>query len=215
MSALFIVFLLSLQSNAVSFTVKKTKGNQAIIESSSELEDGKTYQIGEADFTMDDSTKVNERSRYNSISFGANMQFLSGSNYQDNAFAIAGRYGWNHQVFEFGPEFKINGEDKGFGYTINYAFGAYFDYNFIPNKYPTQMHYGFTTAIDIGSTQLAAGGNTPVYQFFAGGFLTWYVNNTPVAIRTELDYSVKKITSSQSDTTIGGFIGQMYLQYYF
>lgn len=205
-------------SYAKKIVVKKTKGRQAIIESTEALESGKTYYLTtDEDAAISTTTDfgTEKKSRYNSISLGGQFSFVNGNNVTDNTFSIAGRYGWNHSKFEFGPSVNLMGTNQGYGMALDYLLGGYFDYNWVQNKYPMQTVYGPSIELSLGNKQFSEGGSARIFYARASAFITWYINNSAVAIRSEAGYSYKKITSSQNDTSLSGLSGQFFLLYYF
>lgn len=214
-----IAILLFCVSNSYAnkVVVKKVKGRQAIIESTENLEVGKTYYLNSDDSLVSEPTDFGgeKKSRYNSISLGGQFSFVNGNNVTDNTFSISGRYGWNHSKFEFGPAVNLMGINQGYGMALDYLVGGYVDYNMVQNKYPTQTIYGPSFEMSLGNKQFSEGGSARIFYARASAFITWYINNSAVAIRSEAGYSYKKVTSSQNDTGLSGLSGQFFLLYYF
>lgn len=204
-------------AKADTFTVKKIKDNHAIIESDIPLEVGKTYTIDSENLVFNEHTskQANIKSRLNAIHLGAHLQFLNGDSILENTFSINGKYGWNHLVFEFGPQLKIAGADLGSGYNIDSLVGGYFNYNLVKNKFPTDLIYGPSFQLLLGSSQLSGGGSAQLVEATALGFITWFINQTSIALNTEFGWRLKKITSTKSDTMASGLTASLNLVYYF
>ena len=215
-SILFLfTLILPLFSRATTITVKKVKGNSAVIEMSSSLEAGKTYSLESDAMTLQTDYSTQFRSRLNSVSLGLDINFMNGNKLVDNTAAFKMRYGWNHRTFEFGALINIELYDKGFGTNTDYLFGGYFDYNYIENKAPRDLIYGPTMQLSLGNRTFAAGDSAQITQGQIGGFVTWYINSSPVALRTEATYLYRRVNSSAAETNLSGFTAQLYLMYYF
>ena len=210
-----IGLILPRTSQATSITVKKVKGNSAVIEMSTPLEAGKTYNLESESLTLQTDYSTQFRSRFNSMSLGLDVNMVNASKVVDNTAALKFRYGWNHRSFEFGPVAYIEVYDKGFGTNTDYLAGLYFDYNWIENKAPRDWIYGPTAQVLLGNRNFDTGGSAQVTQGEVGGFMTWFINNSPVALRSEAGYVYRRVNGSASETTLSGFNAQIYLIYYY
>lgn len=215
-STLFIaVTTLPLALQATTITIKKVKGNSAVIEMSSPLETGKTYSLESDAITLQTDYGNQFKSRFNSVSLGLDINMISGNKVVDNEAAFKMRYGWNHRSFEFGPVLNIEIYDKGFGTNTDYLLGGYFDYNYTDNKAPRDLIYGPTAQLLLGNRSFDTGGSAQITQAQIGGFITWFINETPVALRSEASYVYRRVNSSSTETNLSGFSAQIYLMYYF
>ncbi len=213
--ATIAALLFTSTSLAATITIKKVKGNSAVIEMSSPLEAGKTYNLESDALTLQTDYSNQFKSRLNSISLGLDVNLMSGNKVTDNTAAFKGRYGWNHRNFEFGPLVSVEVYDKGFGTNTDYMIGGYFDYNSIDNKAPRDLIYGPTVQLFLGNRSFDSGGSAQITQGNLGGFMTWFINGSPVALRTEATYLYRRVNSSTSETTLSGVTAQMYLMYYY
>lgn len=202
-------------SLASTITVKKVKGNSAVIEMSSALEVGKTYNLEGDTLTVQTDYTSQFKSRFNSVSLGLDLSMINANKVVDNSASFKARYGWNHRSFEFGPVINLSLYDKGFGTNTDYLVGAFLDYNLIDNKAPRDLIYGTILQIMLGNRAFDTGGSAQVTQGSLGGFVTWFINNSPVALRSEVSYLYRRVNSSSSETTLNGLTGQVYLIYYF
>lgn len=219
-SKLFLIFSVLIltsyeKAHATSITVKKVKGNQAVIEMSSPLEAGQTYNLENEAVTLHTDYSAEFKSRYNSITLGASVALISGNKTLENDVRFIGRYGWNHSRFEFGPTLDFEVYDNGFGTGTNYLIGGYYDYNYVENRSPREMVYGPTVQFALGNRNYASGGSSQITQLQVGGFFTWFINGSPVALKTELGYLYRKVTSSAAESALTGFNSQIYLIYYY
>ena len=213
--ATLTILLLSSGSFGATITIKKVKGNSAVIEMSSSLEVGKTYNLESDALTLQTDYSNQFKSRLNSISLGLDVNMMSGNKVTDNKAAFKGRYGWNHRNFEFGPIISVEVYDKGFGTNTDYLIGGYYDYNYIENKAPRDLIYGPTVQLLLGNRTFDSGGSAQITHGNLGGFMTWFINGSPVALRTEATYLYRRVNSSASETTLSGASAQMYLMYYY
>lgn len=203
-----------MSSNAVTFTVKKLKGRQAIVESSIPLEVGQTYEIQNDEVAIDTLSTKNQI-RNNSLQLGAQLQSLSGTNIQDNEMSFNGRYGWNFETFEGGPTLTYESVDLGAGTDSTFLVGGYIDYNLTKNKSPNIMIWGPTASVEFGSKQFKAGGSASLLNIDGGGFLTWFMAQSSTALRVDGKYHIQKISTTTTETTLSGFKSNIYLIFYF
>lgn len=199
---------------SATFTVKKVKGRQAIIETQTPLEEGMSYEISTDDISLDTPSSKSPP-RYNSLQLGASLQSLSGSSVQDNRMEISARYGWNFESFEAGPTLRYQSIDLGAGADSFVFVGAFADYNGVKNKAPNNMIWGFTGDFDLGSMQFKAGGSAAVVNLNAGGFGTWFFAKSNAALRLQGLYGIQKISTTSSESTLSGFFSKAFLVFYF
>lgn len=199
---------------ASSITVKKAKGKQAIVESSAVLEEGQTYEL-QSDVIAIDAYSTKSQSRRNSFQIGAQFQSSTGSSAQENRISVDGRYGWNFEIFEVGPTLSFNSVDLGAGAESDFFAGGYADYNVQKNRAPVEFIFGPTVSMEFGSKQLKSGGSASLFNANIGGFLTWYLNQSTVALRTEAGFQSRKIATTTTDSTLTGFSSKLFLVFYF
>ena len=213
--AALVAFTWTELSQASTITVKKIKGRSAVIEMSSPLEVGKTYNLESETLTLTTDYSTQFKSRINSVSLGFDLNMINASKVVDNSASFKGRYGWNHYSIEFGPVINIELYDKGFGTNTDYLIGGYFDYNAIENKAPQNLIYGPTVQLLVGNRNYDTGGSAQVTQGELGGFVTWFLNGSSIALRNEASYLYRRVNSSSTETTLSGFNAQIFLIYYF
>lgn len=212
---LMTAYLICSFSYATSITVKKIKGSQAVVEMSTPLEAGKTYNLETESLTLETNYSTQFKSRSNSVSLGFDLNFLNGPKTLDNNISFFAKYGWNHISFEFGPVLRASMYDKGFGTNISYLVGGYFDYNYADNKSPRDLVYGASVQAALGNKNYDSGGSAQLTYGQVALFLSWFINNSPVVLRTELGYQITKVTSAAAENTLSGVASQVYLMYYF
>jgi len=195
-------------------TVKKIKGHQAIVETTADLEVGQTYELNNANISVD-SILSKPQSRQNSIHLGAQIQTLTGSTVQEQRLLISGRYGWNFEKIETGPTLIYQSLDLGSGADIDFFAGGYVDYNLQKNKAPNAYIWGPTFNSELGTKQFKSGGSASLFNFELGGFLTWFLAETSTALRIQGGYHYQKVATTILDTTLTGFNSKAYLVFYY
>ena len=197
---------------ADKITVKKVKGNSAVVEFDTPLEEGKTYELATTPISDNVDYKSNKlKDRKNSFSFGTSFESVRSDLSQNTALNLQFRYGWNFANLEVGGVGTFTSSDQGAGTTSSVLAGGYFDYNLVPNRDPKEMVYGPFILLVAGSTQYpsSTGGSTSKIETNAGGFLTYFLGTTTTAIRGELFYDYQQIntTAQQNSVAGGGFRG--------
>lgn len=214
-----VSILMSSPALAATFTVKKTKGNSAVIESSMPLIPGETYTIQSGKksglISEDVAYPDSNRSRENSFSAGIDASFFKADNVQEHEIDLEARYGWNYGNYELGPLVHINLIDEGAGFNTDIYVGGYFDYNLNPNVASEDTVYGLTVQAFGGSREFTSGSSAQIFGFGAGGFLTWYLMRSNAALRFEGLLEQKKISTSTTSSSVFGFAGKMFLTFYF
>lgn len=203
-----LTVFICIKAQATTFTVKKSKGFSAVIESSEPLAEGETY-------VLQSRKKVKNQSRDNSFSLGLDSSFFKSGNIQENQITLEGRYGWSSVDYEFGPLLKINLYDEGAGFNSEYSVGGYFDYNLVANTVAEEYVYGLTAQAVGGNREFTTGSSSQVLIFGGGGFLSWYLLGTSTALRAEALVEQKQISTASTSTSVTGFAGKMLLAFYF
>lgn len=219
LSILTLFTLTSLFAKAETFTVKKTKGRQAVIESSVPLIEGETYiiqPIKQSGLISEDvSYPKSNRSRENSFSAGINSSFFKADNLQEHEIDIEGRYGWNFDDYEAGPLLHINLLDEGAGFNTDFYVGGYFDYNITANVNREDVVYGVTAQAFGGNREFTNGSSSQIFAMGAGGFLSWFLMGSSTALRFEGIAESKKIATSTTSASAIGFVGKMLFVFYY
>ncbi len=213
---LLITFLFGFSSSiyATQITVKKVKGRQAIVESNIPLDEGQTYELQKDQIAVDVNFSPVQQ-RKNSLQLGAELQSVSGSNVQDNRINLTARYGWNFEIFEFGPMMTYQSVDLGAGTDSDFLGGGYFDYNLQKNRAPQIFLWGPTISAEFGAKQFKSGSSANIMNVDPGAFVSWFFANSSAALRAEVFYHYQKITTTTTDTSLSGFKSKAYLVFYF
>lgn len=206
-----VLLLLTLSAEPVlaeKIKVKKIKGNQAVIETTTPLEEGQSYELMTEPVSQDVDYKSSVlSSRRNSLTLGGQLDFLRSDLSQRNRFSFQGRYGWNFSTLEVGTFAEMTSQDDGAGATTTILGGGYFDYNFIPNRDPKKMIYGPFALLGIGSTSYpssTAGGSVSTLQMNFGGFMSYFVGNSATALRGEAYAIYQQVNTTAQQSTLTG-----------
>lgn len=208
------------QAHAQSFTVKKVKGKQALIEMviPGSLTSGETYTVGNEDFSaaLDDQPKTGAGNRKKTI--GASASYSStkydDSDYTVTSLFLAGRYGWNQGSYEFGPLANFYMTDSGTGSSsaksTSFGLGGFFDYNFTSNVNASQV-YGAGASFTYDTDKTGEADSVSSNAIFAGGFGKFFMLGTPTALRIDAGIDYAKYESRARN----GFVIMAGLQTYF
>lgn len=216
--AFLLSALISTSASAASFTVKKTKGNSSVIESSTPLIPGETYIIQsskQGQISEDVTYTRSNRSRENSFSGGIDSSFFKSDQLQEHMIDLEGRYGWNFGDYELGPLMHIHLLDEGAGFNTDISLGGYFDYNLVSNVASEDFIYGLTAQGYGGNREFTNGASSQIFAFGGGGYLSWFLMRSTAALRIEGLVQQKKIATSVASSNVLGFTGRMLLSFYF
>ena len=209
------VFCVSAPALAQKITIKRVKGNSALIESTIPLEEGKTYDLDSSPIAISvDYSAQGYKSRQNSFSLGLNLSSFNSSVVQKNALSIQGRYGWNFSFLELGLVSQVSYLDQGSGGQTDFLGGGYFDYNLISNRDSRKFIYGPFTMLMLGSSQ-KNGGSASLVDLDAGGFFSYFPNQSTTALRIEGFVDFQQVTAATQATNLTGFGARALLLLYF
>ena len=195
--------------HAEKIKVKKVKGTTAVVETTSVLTEGETYELATQPISEDVDYKQSViRSRQNSMTFGASYDYAKSDLSSNSELDFQVRYGWNFSIIEFGLIAKFSSVDVGGGATNSFLGGGYFDYNLVSNRDPKQLIYGPFVLLASGSTQYPSsqtGGSSTKLESNLGGFLTYFFSNSNAAVRGEGYYNYQQINTTNQQNTVAGF----------
>ena len=212
---LALVLSFSLPAFAQKIKIKKVKGNSALIESTLPLEEGKIYDLDSAPVAASvDYSNQGFKSRQNSFTLGLNFSSFNSSVIQKTIFSVQGRYGWNFSFLELGLVSQVSYLDQGAGGQTDFSGGGYFDYNLISNRDSRSFIYGPFTMLMLGSTQ-KNGGSASLVDLNAGGFFSFFSNQSTTALRIEGFADFQQVTAATQATNLSGFGGRALLLFYF
>lgn len=199
-----VCFFICLQSWAQSFTVKKAKGKQALVEvHEGTLQPGQTYSLRGSGSTSGRS----DRSHFVGIS-GLEYNFSSDSRESNSAktsstnFGLSLNGGWNLGSFEFGPTLGFQTSSGSGTTSSSLSGGGFFDFNFTPNLPGQSSIFCATAGASLSSVE-AGGTKSSGYLFEAGAGWKFFPFNDWLSLRTNLKvrYSESKNPSTTTKTT--------------
>ena len=221
LSAFISAILLVNSSTAMAekIKVRKVKGNTAVVESATPLEEGQTYEILSDNIAQEvDYKGVTMKSRQNSLTFGTSFEYIKSDLLQSSQFSMQLRYGWNFSSLEVGLLTELDSTDLGAGSTTTVLAGGYFDYNLVSNRDPRDLIYGPFVLAATGSTQYpssATGGSSTKLAANLGGFVTYFMGVSSTALRAEAFYNYQQINTTAVQNAVSGFGMRGLLVYYY
>lgn len=219
LSTIAIFTLTSQYAQAEKVTVRKVKGNQAIIESQTPLEEGQTYELVTESVSEDVDYKSGVfKARNNSLTLGTKLDFLKSDTTQSSNYSLQARYGWNFSSLEIGAVLDVTGSDAGAGATTTVLAGGYFDYNVIPNRDPKKVIWGPFVLAGFGSTSYpdtGTGGSSTSLNANLGAFLSYFIGDTSTALRGEAYGTYQQVNTTATKTTLVGGGVRGLLVFYF
>lgn len=218
-SVILINLILIQKINAASFTVKKIKGKQAIVEfTGAQLEDGKTYKIASHN---DDGRSKTSDSRENFIilrelTFSNLSSTISGTSAgRSSQLSLMIGYGFNRERLEFAPLLGFSTNDTGNGATTTYTAGLMGDYNFSRNTVDNFSIFGAGLEVSYAKANNASNGSSTTTQLVYGNlFWKWFPFENSICFKTDVGYLISKI-SSTNETNSSGFYGRGSFLIYF
>ena len=211
----------SLAHAASQAKVIKVKGQQAIVQ----FPPGVPPVVGEM-LPVGGSAEVEgggtsgRGSRAHLLAVAGQISFSNNSATSNSTtgFSVQGRYGWNQEIFEFGPLAQISYSSTTGESNRTLVAGGFFDFNLIPNKPGTQIVYGVGATADLGqrSRTLASVDTTySIFDMFAGGNVKWFGLSENVAIRGDAGFSLARTSINGTNTTDSGLLILGGLSFYF
>lgn len=198
-----IASLLPLTAFGQKIKVKRVKGNSAVIEFSGRLEQGKSYDI----FNDEYSTLPNTGLQKNySLAGSAEISARRDDDgVSDNTISIDVRAGLNKVDYEFGPLFNYS-SNSYVSTTQAFLFGGWYDYNMIANTPGEIFIYGFGALAAFGMAENAASVKQDLMRLNGGMFVKWFPGGGSVGLRFDggLDMMQASGSDSQSDYTKSG-----------
>lgn len=218
-SILALLTFTTATASAEKIKVRKVKGNSAVIDTQTPLEEGQTYDLVVEPVSQDVDYKQGVlKQRDNSLTFGLSYEYIKSDLLQRSSLDLQVRYGWNFGSIEAGVLVGVNSLDQGAGATTSYLGGGYFDYDLVQNREPNKVIYGPFVLAAIGSTQYPSsgtGGSSSLTKLNTGGFLTYFFGNSTTAARVEGFYNYQQINTSSLQNSVAGFGLRGLLVYYF
>lgn len=208
-------------AHAQQAKVIKVKGQQAIVQ----FPPGTPPVVGE--MIPVGGSAVNEGggtsgrgSRAHLLAVSGQISFTNNSATSNSTtgFTVQGRYGWNQEIFEFGPLAQIGYTSTTGKSTRTLLGGGFFDFNFIPNKPGVQTVYGVGATADFGQFSETTGSvetSTSLLEIFAGGNIKWFGLSENVALRGDAGFQLARSSVNGANTTNSGLLIMAGLAFYF
>ena len=191
--------------------VIKVKGQQAIVQ----FPQGTTPLVGEALNVGGASAPaegggagIPRGSRDQTLGLSTNLGLFTVSDGGGSAtlFNFAGRYGWNMQIFEFGPIATITYTSSNLITNRYVAAGGFFDFNFIPNVIGQQFVYGVGAEGTFGQatgTIASVDTTNSLTSFLIGGQAKWFGLSDHFALRGDAGLNIVRTSASIGNVTTG------------
>lgn len=212
---LSIILFFTSSAWAQKIRVTKVKGTQAVVEfSGGTLHAGQAYELSSENFSESGSSARNYVIS-GSLSFYNTKSDAVGAT-SDTEIQMVGKFGWNEVDYEFGPQFAYVSQSSGSLSTSSMKFGAFLDYNMIPNTPGETFTYGLGGSGDFGQKDSGLGAKNSLMSFFVGPFAKWFPTGSPLGLRFDGGYFYQKISaSSGTDRTTTGINANVGLTAYF
>lgn len=213
--------LASVQAHADYAKVIKVKGQQAIVQ----FPPGTPPVVGEM-VPVGDSAQT-EGGSHSGRGSRAHLLAVAGSIFFTNnsatsnsttGFRLQGRYGWNQEVFEFGPLAELDYSSTTGQSSRTLLGGGFFDFNFVPNKPGIPTIYGVGATADVGQVSTTTGStdvSSSQFDLFVGGNVKWFGLSENVALRGDAGFSMSRTSVNGTATTNSGLLIQGGLAFYF
>lgn len=205
--SLFFLFFLALNvSQAGTFTVKKLKGNQALITLQGEdVQVGRTYGFTSAGSDAFQASRNNFLS-ITAMTFSSLNQSISGATSSTTRLNILGSYGWNKGTWEYGPILGFGSSAASSSTSTSFTLGGRADYNFNPNT--LSLNYLLGSGFQITSER-ATSSSSSIAQtenvLALSIFWKWFVFSPTTCLRMDLGYQYGKY-SGNTELTESGFV---------
>lgn len=219
MKSLILVLALLLASPSVfaqTFTVKRIKGKQAIIQ----LTSGTFYEGQSVSVDGDSSTGAGVGSgsagtgpRNNFLGFSTGFSSFKSGGATATSLSLNVTYGWNKGTIEYGGLGSISILSGVGSNSTTIGIGGLFDYNFKPNRVGQDGIFAVGVNGRYGTS--SGGTSSTVLQIFPAASYKWFILGTPTCLRFDagLELTQAKTGSTNSSDTQPKVLGG--LQTYF
>lgn len=199
---------------AQKITVKKVKGNQAVIQiNGGAVKVGQSFDLSKESPGGEDLELVgsNTGPRNKVLGFSSTVASTTsqvGNGKSSNTeYGATFKYGWNKGAFEFGFNALFNSSDSGSGATASFGGGGFFDWNFKANRPGNDMIFGLGGDLNYTIVNPPQGQQSSNRMtIYPSAFMKWFVLGTPTAIRFDAGYLMDELGSGSAKTKINGFV---------
>lgn len=192
-----ILSLMPTISEAQKIRVKRIKGNNAVVEFSGSVQEGKTYDIFADDYSENKSVNMSNK-KYLLAGSAEISARRDGDGVSDNHIGIDARAGWNKGEYEFGPLFSFSSTSYNTNSQV-FAVGGWYDYNMIANTQGEIFIYGLGGLLAFGMREGDNDIRQDLIRANLGLFMKWFPLGTNVGFRFDGGYDYEQ-TSGGSGT---------------
>lgn len=219
MRQLILIFtmmtLCSASAYAQKIKVRKVKGNSAIVESNSPLNQGGVYDLISQDQFGGEDEPANRN-----YSLGFNFNFSNTKSDAANATSrtdatFIGRFGWNLATWEFGPLVRFVMTHANDATTTTWGLGGFGDYNFTPNITNEAFIFGLTGWGSFGNEDRGTGTKVDLVDVFGGLFVKWFPTASSACFRVDFGYLYERQTVTGGYYTSTGLSASAGIYAYF
>lgn len=221
LSSLLVITSLASFAHAQQAKVIKVKGQQAIVQ----FPPGTPPVVGEmipvgGEAQTESGAHTGRGSRAHYLAAGGTIYFTNNSATSNSTtgFTLDGRYGWNQEIFEFGPLVTIAYESTTGSSSRKLAAGGFFDFNLVANKPGVPTVYGVGAYADFGQSSTTTGSTdqtSSLVDVFVGGNVKWFGLADNVALRGDAGFSLGRSSINGQATTNSGLLIKGALAFYF
>lgn len=208
-----ILVLAATPAWAQKITVKKVKGNQAVVQiNGGSLRVGQSFDLSQNTGASDELELVGSNTGPRNRVVGLSGHIKSQSQEVGNAktsftgYGINGKYGWNKGAFEFGFNGLFESADSGGGASASFGGGGFFDWNFKANRPGNDMIFGVGGDLNyviINPPQGQQSSNR--MTIYPSAFMKWFILGTSTALRLDAGYLMDEVGSSGNKIKTNGF----------
>jgi hypothetical protein len=223
LSSLLVLASMSVASlaHAQQAKVIKVKGQQAIVQFPNGVPPvvGEMIPVGGSEVQTETGAKP-RGSRAHVLAVAGQIYFTNNSATSNSTtgFKLRGSYGWNQEIFEFGPLAELDYASTTGQSSRTLLGGGFFDFNFVPNKPGVETVYGVGATADAGQ-QTTTTGSTDLtsseFDLFAGANAKWFGLSDNVALRADAGFQMVRTSVNGQATTNSGLQILAGLSFYF
>lgn len=197
-------------ANAQTFTVKKVKGKQAIVQlTNGTFTEGQSVTVG-SDSVAGGASAVtpgggSTTPRDHFVGLSGGYSSVKSGTVTISTLAVDVLYGWNPGSIEYGVLGSFGSVSGGSTSTSSFGIGGKFDYNFTENKTADGI-FGVGAQATYGTTS-GGSSNATVITISPMASYKWFILGTPTAIRFDggmdiVQTSVSGVSTSSSNPKI-------------
>ncbi len=201
-----VLFLSVRESFAQKIRVQKVKGKQAVIEySGGTLVPGQIYQIGDNFDSTEENAPAPRRYYFDmSANFISVKSDAANSSETVTNMSATTSLGWNFGDFEAGPALAFSTTSSGGTTSSSFLFGAYADWNIIPNISGEAFLYGVGMLAAAGQGSYGNSESSTTFLLQPVLFAKWFFGNTNTGVRMNLGFRYQKYGDFGATGVMGG-----------